>query len=75
MIEEDKEDIVRFSSRHIKELFIMENDKGFVDTIYRKFKMPAQSIVAKFSAANVSTAVLNLFKKNTSFPKKNTVSP
>jgi hypothetical protein len=64
MIEEDREDIVRFSSRHIKELYIMENDKGFVDTIYRKFKMPAQAIVSKFGGENVSSAIQNAFKKN-----------
>ena len=41
MIEEDQEDILRFSARHIKEIYIQENKKGFVDTIYRRFKMAA----------------------------------
>ena len=48
MIEEDQNDILRFSSRHIKELYIQENDRGFVDTIYRRFKMPVSAAVEKF---------------------------
>ena len=38
-IEEDKDDIIRFSARHIKEVYITENDKGLVDTVYRKFQL------------------------------------
>ena len=35
MIEEDDDSIVRFSSRHIREIYIEENSKGIVDCIYR----------------------------------------
>jgi hypothetical protein len=48
MIEEDDEDTLNFSARHIKEIYIQENKKGYVDTIYRKFKMPAQAVLDKF---------------------------
>ena len=48
MIEEDQEDILRFSARHIKEIYIQENQKGFVDTIYRRFKMAALAAGRKF---------------------------
>ncbi len=63
MIEEDQEDTLLFSARHIKELYIQENKKGLVDTVYRKFKMPAQAVVEKFGIENVSKDVINIFKK------------
>ena len=64
MIEEDDEDTLNFSARHIKEIYIQENKKGYVDTIYRKFKMPAQAVLDKFGMENVSKEVLNSAKKN-----------
>lgn len=64
MIEEDDEDVLNFSARHIKEIYIQENKKGYVDTIYRKFKMPAQAVLDKFGVENVSKEVLNSAKKN-----------
>ena len=54
MIEEDQDDVLLFSARHIKEIYIQENKKGFVDTLYRRFKMPAQSAADKFGIENVS---------------------
>jgi len=63
LIEEDKEDILRFSARHIKELFIQENEKGFVDTVYRKFKMSAQAAAAKFGLENLSKEINDTVKK------------
>ena len=54
MIEEDQEDILRFSARHIKEIYIQENQKGFVDTIYRRFKMAALAAAEKFGLENLS---------------------
>ena len=61
MIEEDQNDILRFSSRHIKELYIQENDRGFVDTIYRRFKIPVSAAVEKFGAENLSKDTNKLF--------------
>ena len=63
MIEEDEIDILRFSSRHIKELYIQENDRGFVDTIYRRFQMPVHAVVEKFGLENLSAETGKLFKK------------
>ena len=63
-IEEDKDDIIRFSSRHIKELYISENAKGMVDCIYRRFKMTAKATVEKFGIENISSKTLNTFKKS-----------
>ena len=64
MIEDDQEDTLIFSARHIKEIYIQENKKGYVDTLYRKFKMPAQAAVDKFGIDNVSKDVVNIFKKS-----------
>ena len=63
MVEEDENDIIRFSSRHIKEFYIQENKKGLVDTIYRRFKMPVQAAIDKFGFDNFSRSTQNLFKK------------
>jgi len=63
-IEEDEDDIVRFSSRHIKELYISENAKGMVNCIYRRFKMTAKATVEKFGIDNVSSKTLNVFQKS-----------
>ena len=64
MIEEDQDDIINFSARHIKELYIQENKKGYVDTIYRRFKMPAQAAADKFGIENISKDLINTAKKN-----------
>ena len=63
-IEEDQEDVLNFSARHIKEVYIQENKKGFVDTLYRRFKMPAQAVISKFGFENVSREVQNTANKN-----------
>jgi len=62
-IEEDKDDIIRFSSRHIKEIYISEDAKGMVNCIYRRFKMSAKATVEKFGIDNVSLKTVNTFKK------------
>ncbi len=62
-VEEDEDDIVKFSSRHIKEFYIQENKKGVVDTLYRRFKLPAHIVVEKFGLENVSREVQATFKK------------
>ncbi|MGI9572435.1 MAG: portal protein, partial [Candidatus Actinomarinaceae bacterium] len=48
MIEEDEKDFVRFSTRHIKEIYIQENNKGKVDTIHRELKMTARAAYQQF---------------------------
>ena len=63
MIEEDQEDVLNFSARHIKEVYIQENKKGYVDTLYRRFKMSAQATTEKFGIENVSKEIINILKK------------
>lgn len=47
-IEEDDESIVRFGTRHIRELFVAENNKGRIDEVYRSFRWNVRQIVAEF---------------------------
>ena len=62
-IEEDNDDIIKFSTRHINEVFIAENDKGRIDTIYRRFNISARAAIQKFGDA-VSSDVQGKAKKN-----------
>ena len=48
MIEKDEEKGLRFSTRHISEIYIQENEFGRVDTVYRKFKMSARAAFGMF---------------------------
>jgi len=62
-IEEDQDDIIRFSARHIKEIYITEDERGFVDTIYRKFKMTAKAAFDRFGKDKLSRDLLVKFQK------------
>ena len=66
MIEEDEKDIIRFSTRHIKEIYIAEDSRGMVNCIYRRFKISAKAAVEKFGFENLSRSTQNIFK-NTPF--------
>jgi len=57
-IEEDDDDLLKFSTRHINEIFIAENDKGRIDTVFRKFKLSARSAIQKFGAVSNNIAVI-----------------
>jgi hypothetical protein len=62
-IEEDDEDLIKFSTRHIDEVYIAENDKGRIDTIYRRFKLTARAIIQKFGTA-ASPDIIMMEKKD-----------
>ena len=57
-IEEDDDDILKFSTRHINEMYIAENDKGRIDTVFRKFKLSARSAIQKFGAVSTNISVV-----------------
>ena len=61
-IEEDEEDNLKFSTRHINEIYISENDKGRIDTVFRKFRISARAAIQKFG--NVSTNIEVIAKKD-----------
>ena len=62
-IEEDDEDTLKYSTRHINEMYISENDKGRIDTIFRKFKLTARAAIQKFGA-NVSDNIVTVNRKD-----------
>ena len=64
MVEEDEEDIIRFSARHIKEIYIEENKKGLIDNVYRKFKLTADQAIQKFGVENLSKEIITKHKTN-----------
>ena len=57
-IEEDDEDNVKFSTRHINEMYISENDKGRIDTVFRKFRISARAAIQKFGSVSTNIAVI-----------------
>ena len=56
-IEEDDEDNLKFSTRHINEIYISENDKGRIDTVFRKFRISARAAIQKFGKVSTHIAV------------------
>ena len=64
MVEEDEDDIIRFSARHIKEIYIEENKKGLIDNVYRKFKLTADQAIQKFGAENLSKEINSIYKSH-----------
>jgi len=63
-VDADEEQQIRFSSRHIRECFLSEDDKGRVDTVFRKFKMPARAAVARFGEEKLNTKILKKASDN-----------
>ena len=63
-VDADDEQQVRFSTRHIKECFLSEDDKGRVDTVFRKFKMPARAAVARFGEEGLNSKILKKASEN-----------
>jgi len=64
MVEEDEDDIIRFSARHIKEIYVEENKKGLIDNVYRKFKLTVDQAIQKFGPENLSKEINNTHKSN-----------
>ena len=62
-IEEDDEDLLKFSTRHINEIYIAENSKGRIDTVYRRFKISARAAIQRFGN-KVSTKVTTIANKD-----------
>ena len=62
-IEEDAEDTLKYSTRHINEMYISENDKGRIDTIFRKFRLTARAAIQKFGV-NVTDNIVTVNRKD-----------
>ena len=57
-VDTDQDGTLRFSTRHISECYVSEDEFGRVDTVFREFKMPSRAAVAQFGEENVSSKIL-----------------
>lgn len=48
VVEEDEKSIVRFSTKHLGEIYIAENSFGYIEEVYRVFNWTAMQIVEHF---------------------------
>lgn len=63
-IEEEKGDtLFRFNSRHISEFVVEENNKGQIDSVYRKFSWDARQIAQEFGKENLPDEVIEKLEK------------
>lgn len=63
LMEEDKKNVVRFSARPLREVFIEENTKGFVDCLYRELQMDARGLVDEFGYDNLPEKIQKAYDK------------
>lgn len=55
---------LRFSTRHIGECYVSENEYGRVDTVFRKFKMPMRAAINRFGADLVPQKIVKQSEKD-----------
>ncbi|NBQ50463.1 MAG: hypothetical protein EBY40_06550 [Marivivens sp.] len=59
-VEADDDNGVRFSTRHIAECYVSENEQGRVDTVYRQYKTTARAAVRQFGEDKVTLRISKL---------------
>ena len=59
-IENDDDDGFRFSTRHIAEVYVSEDEQGRVDTVFRKYKTTARAAVRQFGEQQVTQRISKL---------------
>ena len=64
MFIEDVEGDIRFSTRHISECYLSEDDFGRVDTVFRRFKMSLRAMAKKFGKESLSEKRLGELEKD-----------
>ena len=62
MFVEIDENSLRFSTRHISEFYVQENQYGIVDTVFRVYRLPARQAVQRFGIDNVSEYIRKIFE-------------
>lgn len=63
-IESDDTFDLRFSTRHIKECFLVENNLGRVDVVYRKFNLPVRAAAQQFGVENIGEKLQKKLEKD-----------
>ena len=56
-VEDDKKNGLRFSTRHIAECYVSEDEDGRVDTVFRKYKTTARAAVRQFGEQQVTQRI------------------
>ena len=59
-----EQNLIHFSARHMKEIFIAENNEGLVDSVDRCFKWNARQIVQEFGEDKVPRFIKECYEKN-----------
>lgn len=62
--ENSKRNGLSFSARSLSELYIGENDDGFIDTIFRDFKWTVRQMIQRWGEDGVSKQVRELWENN-----------
>lgn len=63
MYSEFTDNKLRFSTRHISEFFITEDNHGRVDSLYRWYKEPARIIAQRFGVDKMSDRIAKIYSK------------
>lgn len=61
--DDDPDRTVRFSTRHIREVYISDNKYGDIDTVFRKFKMTVRAMVQRWGVDKLSDKAKQLYEK------------
>ncbi len=67
---EDEDRVMHFNARHMKEIFIDENNLGLIDTVYRGFEWKLKQIVQQFGEENLPPEVIKKWKDGNEDPQK-----
>lgn len=62
-IQGDRDNTLRFQTRHCSEVYLSEDMNGRVDTVFRRFKMPGKAVIERFGDA-VGQKIRNRAEKN-----------
>ena len=54
-----KNSAIRYKACHMAEIYVMENQHGFIDTVYRKHEMTAKQAVQEFGEERLSQSILD----------------
>lgn len=59
---DSESDVVHFSARPIKEIFVKENNLGYIDTVFRKFEWDARQLVQEFGLENLPEEIVKAYR-------------
>lgn len=64
VVDEDEDDVVRFTTLTVGEYMLANDKKGVANTLYREFVMTVAQVVERFGIDNVSAGVKSLYENN-----------